>query len=73
MCQVDNEQQKPKRKTYTSNAVKDRWNRKHYQVFSARLKPGLFDQIKDYQEREQLSRAQFLEKAINELEKKEKD
>ena len=57
-----------KRKTYTSPAVKARWNKAHYKPFTAQIKPELWDRIAAYQEREQLSKPQFLERAIEELE-----
>lgn len=73
MCQVENEQQKPKRKTYTSSAVKNRWNSAHYKVIKTQVKPDLYDRVTAYRTAHGLSVSQFLEKAINELEKKEKD
>ena len=65
-------QEKPKRKTHTSSAVKNRYNAKTYKVYSASIKPPLFDRIDKYQEKESLSRPQFLERAINALEESEK-
>lgn len=66
---MENEQQKPKRKTYTSSAVKGRWNKAHYKQIAAQVKPELYDRVSAYREKHGLSVPAFLEKAINELEK----
>ena len=58
---------KPKRKTKTSSAVKNRYNAKHYEVWRASLKPQLYEEIQEHQEREGLSRPQFLERAMEAL------
>lgn len=63
--------QNPKRKTYTSSAVKNRWNSAHYKTIRAQVKPDLYDRVTVYRTAHGLSVPAFLEKAINELEKQE--
>ena len=58
-----------KRKTYTSTAVKNRYNQKHYKVFRASIKPDLYEKIEDYKKKNGLSNPQFLAKAMEELNK----
>ncbi len=56
-----------KRKTYTSSAVKNRYNQKNYRVFRASLKPELYNKIEEYKKEYNLSNPQFLAKAIEQL------
>ena len=63
------ENEKPKRKTTTSTAVKNRYNAKAYKQYSTRIKPALSQRIDAYTEREGLSKPQFLEQAIEALDK----
>ena len=49
---------------YTSSEVKNRWNRKHYDVISTRLPNGSRDEIRQAAERRGLSVAQFIRWAI---------
>ena len=51
---------KPKRKTHTSSAVKNRYNAKNYKNFRAAIKPELYDRIDDYIKQEGISRPEFL-------------
>ena len=61
--------QKPKRKTRTSTEVKNRYNAKAYKKFQAAIKPPLMERIEGYNERENISKSQFLERAIDALDK----
>ena len=56
-------------KTQTSQAAVNRYNKKTYVQFAARIKPDLSQRIEDYTKREGISKPQFLERAINTLEK----
>lgn len=56
-----------KRKTHTSTAVKSRYNKKAYTQISVRVKPELADQIAAYRDREGISMAQFLQRALTAL------
>ena len=58
-----------KRKTRTSTAVKRRYNDKHYKKFQADIKNETFELITKYIEKNQISKAKFLEIAIKELDK----
>lgn len=58
---------KPKRKTKTSSAVKNRYNKKAYKRWGGALKPDLFTEIEEYREAAGLSRPQFLERAMEAL------
>ena len=58
-----------KRKTRTSTAVKRRYNDKHYKKFQADIKNETFERITEYIEKNQISKAKFLEIAIKELDK----
>ena len=58
-----------KRKTRTSTAVKRRYNDKHYKKFQADIKNETFELITEYIEKNQISKAKFLEIAIKELDK----
>lgn len=49
---------------YTSSAVKNRWNRNHYDVISTRLPIGSREEIRQAAERRGLSVAQFIRWAI---------
>lgn len=62
-------EEKPKRKTKTSSAVKNRYNKKAYRQFAARIKPDLSQRIEDYTTKEGISKPEFLERAINALDK----
>lgn len=66
---MSSEELKPKRKTRTSSAVKNRYNKKAYKQFLARLKPELYNQVSSYCERENLSKPDFIKIAIDELDK----
>ena len=63
------EEQKPKRKTRTSSAVKNRYNAKTYKNYRAAIKPDLFERIEKYSKQENLSRPEFLQRAIETLDK----
>lgn len=60
---------KPKRKTRTSSAVKNRYNAKVYRKFQAAIKPDLSKRIDDYTIKEGISKPEFLQRAIDKLEK----
>ena len=49
---------------YTSSKVKQRWNKKHYDVISSRLPKGCREEIKTAAKARGLSVAQFLRWAI---------
>ena len=49
----------------TSTASKNKYNKKAYENFNVRLKPELFTRIDDYCKENNLSRSQFLQKAID--------
>lgn len=66
---MSTEELKPQRKTHTSSAVKNRYNAKAYRKFQAAIKPDLSQRIEDYTAREGISKPEFLERAINALEK----
>ena len=66
---MSSEEAKPKRKTKTSSAVKNRYNAKAYRQFAARIKPDLSQRIENYTTKEGISKPEFLERAINALEK----
>lgn len=66
---MSSEELKPKRKTKTSSAVKNRYNAKAYRKFQAAIKPDLFQRIEDYTTKEGISKPEFLERAINTLDK----
>ncbi len=54
----------------TSSAVKQKFNEKTYEQFNVRILPELDERIKNYcKKNNNLSRSQFLQKAINELDK----
>ena len=58
-----------KRKTTTSTTAKQLWNEKHYKQFNVMVKPELFDRITEYTKRENISRREFLERALDSLNK----
>ena len=58
-------EEKPKRKTHTSSAVKNRYNAKAYRKFQAAIKPELSLRIEGYTAREGISKPEFLERAID--------
>ena len=62
-------EEKPKRKTRTSTAVKRRYNEKHYKKFQADIKTELHERITAYTAKEGISKPEFLERAINVLDK----
>lgn len=66
---MSSEEMKPRRKTKTSSAVKNRYNAKAYRKFQAAIKPDLFQRIEDYTTKEGISKPEFLERAINTLDK----
>lgn len=66
---MSSEEVKPKRKTHTSSAVKNRYNAKAYRKFQAAIKPDLSQRIEDYTTKEGISKPEFLERAINVLDK----
>lgn len=66
---MSSEETKPKRKTKTSQAAVNRYNKKTYKQFAARIKPDLFQRIEDYTIKEAISKPEFLERAINVLDK----
>ena len=49
----------------TSTASKNKYNKKAYENFNVRLKPELFARIDEYCKENNLSRSQFLQKAID--------
>lgn len=58
-----------KRKTHTSTAVKRRYLDKTYVQYNVRIKPELNKRILDYLSRENISKAAFLARAIDALDK----
>ena len=58
---------KPKRKTHTSSAVKNRYNKKNYKNFRAAIKPELYERIDESLKQEGISRPEFLLRAIENL------
>lgn len=63
------DESKPRRKTKTSSAVKNRYNAKVYKKFQANIKPGTADRIENYIAREAINKSVFLERAIDALDK----
>ena len=68
----ENMENKPKRKTHTSSAVKNRYNAKAYKRFNAAIKPDLYEQIDEYLKQEGISRPEFLLRAIENLKGEQK-
>ena len=62
-------EEQQKKKPRTSSAVKRRYNAKHYKTFTAEIKLELFDRVEGYREKEAISRAEFLQRALEKLEK----
>ncbi len=58
------------RKTHTSSAVKNRYNKKNYKQVATQVKPELAERIQAYRTREGISMAQFLSRAIEMLDTK---
>jgi len=54
-----------KRRTTTSSAVKNRYNKKVYRQIATQVKPELAERIQEYRAREGISMAQFLARAID--------
>ena len=61
------EENKPRRKTHTSSAVKNRYNAKNYKNFRAAIKPELYDRSDEYINQEGISRPEFLLRAIENM------
>ena len=61
------EENKHKRKTHTSSAVKNRYNAKKYKNFRAAIKPDLYGRIDEYLKQEGISRPEFLLRAIENM------
>ena len=57
-----------KRTTHTSTAVKYKYNSKTYKQFNVQIKPDLFDRIDAYCKSNNISRSEFLNRAITLLE-----
>ncbi len=58
-----------KRKTHTSTTVKRRYNQKAYKSFTVQVKPELAARIRAYKEKESISMAELLSRALDVLEK----
>lgn len=58
-----------KKKPTTSTAVKRRYNEKNYKQINTQVRFDLADRIAKYREQEKISMPQFLERAIDILEK----
>lgn len=56
------------RKTHTSSAVKNRYNKKAYRQIAAQVKPELAERIREYKEREGISMSELLARAMDALE-----
>lgn len=54
----------------SATKAKNKYNKENYKQFKANLKPDLFTRIDEYCKKHELSRSQFLTKAIDLLEKK---
>ena len=59
----------PKRKTKTSPAAVKRYKDKHYKKFQADIRAELYQSIEEYTSNEQISKAEFLTRAIEKLKK----
>ncbi len=55
------------RKTHTSSAVKRRYNQKAYRTITVQVKPELAARIQAYKEREGISMAELLARAMDAL------
>lgn len=58
-----------KKKPRTSSAVKNRYNAKAYKKFQTHAKPELYQRIERYIETSGISKSQFLQLAIDALDK----
>lgn len=58
--------EKPKRKTFTSNAVKDRWNKKHYETLLVYVPIGAKSQIQELAKKNNISVSEYIRQAIKE-------
>ena len=58
------------RRTHTSSAVKNRYNKKAYRQIAAQVKPELAERIREYKEREGVSMSELLARAMDALERK---
>lgn len=63
----ENMENKAKRKTHTSSAVKNRYNAKAYKRFNAAIKPDLYERIDECLKQEGISRPEFLLRAIEKM------
>lgn len=66
---MSSEELKPKRKTHTSTAVKNKYNAKSYRKFQASIKPDLAQRIDAYTTAQGISKPEFLQRAIEALDK----
>lgn len=66
---MSSEETRPKRKTRTSTAVKNRYNAKAYRKFQASIKPELSQQIENYITTHGISKPDFLKRAMDALDK----
>lgn len=60
-----------KRKTFTSSAVKDRWNKAHYDRLTLYMQKGAREEVKKVAELAGLSVSEYIRQAVKE--KAEKD
>ena len=67
LIMVKKMENKPKRKTHTSSAVKRRYNENNYKNFRAAIKRDLYEQIDEYLKQEGISRPEFLLRAIEKM------
>lgn len=58
-------EEKKKRKTKTSWQVRDRYNKKTYSTITVRLKKDLVKAFDEAREEDNLTRAEFVRRAIN--------
>lgn len=66
---MSSEDLKPKRKTKTSPAAVKRYKDKHYKKFQADIRTELYQSIEEYTTGEQISKAEFLARALQALQK----
>lgn len=59
----------PRRKTKTSPAAVKRYKDKHYKKFQADIRTELYQSIDEFIARKEISKAEFLARAINALDK----
>lgn len=67
--EMSSEELKPKRKTRTSQAAVNRYNKKAYKQFAARIKPDIAERIERYTSKNAISKPEFLSRAIDALDK----